>query len=91
MYLFSQQHEELVGVYASQLARHLCVDLFVQMMELRLNSRFFSFSLLSLTPIAFTITFGLLAESFGIVMANNSFCLVILDNRFSAYPVFEQD
>ncbi|KAF3335878.1 nuclear pore complex protein NUP107 [Carex littledalei] len=39
MYLFSQQHEEWVGVYASQLVRHLCVDLFVQMMELRLNSR----------------------------------------------------
>ena len=39
MYLFSKQHEELVGVYASQLARHLCVDLFVEMMELRLNSR----------------------------------------------------
>ncbi|URD83213.1 Trypsin [Musa troglodytarum] len=38
MYLFSKQHEELVGVYASQLARHLCVDLFVEMMELRLNS-----------------------------------------------------
>ncbi|XP_042452752.1 nuclear pore complex protein NUP107-like isoform X1 [Zingiber officinale] len=38
MFLFSKQHEELVGIYASQLARHLCVDLFVQMMELRLNS-----------------------------------------------------
>ncbi|KAK9101593.1 hypothetical protein Scep_025023 [Stephania cephalantha] len=37
MFLFSKQHEELVGIYASQLARHLCVDLFVQMMELRLN------------------------------------------------------
>ncbi|CAK7356484.1 unnamed protein product [Dovyalis caffra] len=33
------QHEELVGIYASQLARHRCVDLFVHMMELRLNSR----------------------------------------------------
>ncbi|KAJ6844178.1 nuclear pore complex protein NUP107 isoform X2 [Iris pallida] len=38
MYLFSKQHEELVGVYASQLARHLCIDLFVQMMEQRLDS-----------------------------------------------------
>ncbi|KAJ3681103.1 hypothetical protein LUZ60_015592 [Juncus effusus] len=38
MRLFSQQHEELVGVYASQLSRHLCVDLFVHMLELRLNS-----------------------------------------------------
>ncbi|XP_073009104.1 nuclear pore complex protein NUP107 [Typha latifolia] len=38
MFLFSKQHEELVGVYASQLARHLCIDLFVEMMELRLNS-----------------------------------------------------
>lgn len=38
MFLFSKQHEELVGVYASQLARHLCIDLFVHMMELRLNS-----------------------------------------------------
>lgn len=39
MFLFSKQHEELVGIYASQLARHRCVDLFVHMMELRLNSR----------------------------------------------------
>ncbi|XP_068662789.1 nuclear pore complex protein NUP107 [Aristolochia californica] len=38
MFLFSQQHEELVGIYGSQLSRHLCVDLFVQMMELKLNS-----------------------------------------------------
>lgn len=38
MFLFSKQHEELVGVYASQLARHRCIDLFVHMMELRLNS-----------------------------------------------------
>ncbi|KAK9066146.1 hypothetical protein SSX86_013467 [Deinandra increscens subsp. villosa] len=37
MFLFSKQHEELVGVYASQLARHRCIDLFVHMMELRLN------------------------------------------------------
>ncbi|XP_024969419.1 nuclear pore complex protein NUP107 isoform X3 [Cynara cardunculus var. scolymus] len=37
MYLFSKQHEELVGIYASQLARHRCIDLFVHMMELRLN------------------------------------------------------
>lgn len=39
MFLFSEHHEELVGVYASQLARHRCIDLFVHMMELRLNSR----------------------------------------------------
>lgn len=39
MFLFSKQHEELVGIYASQLACHRCVDLFVHMMELRLNSR----------------------------------------------------
>ncbi|XP_050232383.1 nuclear pore complex protein NUP107 [Mercurialis annua] len=38
MFLFSKQHEELVGIYASQLARHRCVDLFVHMMELRINS-----------------------------------------------------
>nr|XP_027125162.1 nuclear pore complex protein NUP107 [Coffea arabica]XP_027125163.1 nuclear pore complex protein NUP107 [Coffea arabica] len=38
MFLFSKQHEELVGIYASQLARHRCIDLFVHMMELRLNS-----------------------------------------------------
>ncbi|XP_074268244.1 nuclear pore complex protein NUP107 [Silene latifolia] len=38
MYLFSQQHEELVGIYASHLARHRCIDLFVNMMELRLNA-----------------------------------------------------
>ena len=39
MYLFSKQHEELVGIYASQLARHRCIELFVHMMELRLNAR----------------------------------------------------
>ncbi|KAG9443671.1 hypothetical protein H6P81_015011 [Aristolochia fimbriata] len=38
MFLFSQQHEELVGIYASRLSRHLCIDLFVQMMELKLDS-----------------------------------------------------
>ncbi|KAJ0008281.1 hypothetical protein Pint_29237 [Pistacia integerrima] len=38
MFLFSKQHEELVGIYASQLACHRCIDLFVHMMELRLNS-----------------------------------------------------
>ncbi|CAN1827470.1 Nuclear pore complex protein NUP107 [Linum perenne] len=38
MFLFSKQHEELVGIYASQLARHRCIDLFVHMMELRLTS-----------------------------------------------------
>ncbi|KAL6654561.1 hypothetical protein ACP70R_008026 [Stipagrostis hirtigluma subsp. patula] len=37
-YLFSEHQEELVGVYASQLERDLCIDLFVEMMELRLNS-----------------------------------------------------
>ncbi|PKA59339.1 hypothetical protein AXF42_Ash001433 [Apostasia shenzhenica] len=38
MFLFSEHHEELVGVYACQIARHHCIDLFVDMMELRLNS-----------------------------------------------------
>ncbi|PON43586.1 Nuclear pore protein [Parasponia andersonii] len=38
MFLFSKQHEELVGIYASQLAHHRCIDLFVHMMELRLSS-----------------------------------------------------
>ncbi|KAG2563842.1 hypothetical protein PVAP13_8KG368602 [Panicum virgatum] len=37
-YLFSEDQEELVGVYASQLERDLCINLFVEMMELRLNS-----------------------------------------------------
>uniref|UniRef100_A0A0A9EP24 Nuclear pore complex protein n=1 Tax=Arundo donax TaxID=35708 RepID=A0A0A9EP24_ARUDO len=37
-YLFSEHQEELVGVYASQLERDLCIDLFVEMMELRLNN-----------------------------------------------------
>ena len=41
MFLFPRQHEELVGIYASQLARHHCIDLFVHMMELRLNGRSF--------------------------------------------------
>lgn len=39
MFLFSKQHEELVGIYASQLAPHRCIDLFVHMMEVKLNSR----------------------------------------------------
>ena len=39
MFLFSKQHEELVGVYASQLSRHLCIDLFVHMMEEKINER----------------------------------------------------
>ncbi|XP_057499714.1 uncharacterized protein LOC130783935 isoform X2 [Actinidia eriantha] len=34
---FAKQHEELIGIYASQL--HHCIDLFVHMMELRLNDR----------------------------------------------------
>lgn len=38
MFLFSKQREELVGIYASQLAHHRCIDLFVHMMESRLNS-----------------------------------------------------
>ncbi|CAN6363575.1 unnamed protein product [Urochloa humidicola] len=37
-YLFSEDQEELVGVYASQLQCDLCINLFVEMMELRLNS-----------------------------------------------------
>jgi len=39
LFLFSKEHEELVGIYASQLACHRCIDLFVHMMELRLHSR----------------------------------------------------
>nr|KYP41292.1 Retrovirus-related Pol polyprotein from transposon TNT 1-94 [Cajanus cajan] len=38
LFLFSKEHEELVGIYASQLAPHRCIDLFVHMMELRLHS-----------------------------------------------------
>ncbi|KAK1288211.1 hypothetical protein QJS10_CPB19g01945 [Acorus calamus] len=37
MFLFSKNHEELIGIYASQLAPHRCIDLFVNMMELRMN------------------------------------------------------
>ncbi|XP_024516056.1 nuclear pore complex protein NUP107 [Selaginella moellendorffii] len=37
IFLFTQQKEELVGPYASHLAPHLCVDLYVHMMELRQN------------------------------------------------------
>ena len=40
-YLFSEGQEELVVVYASQLERDVCIDLFVDMMELRLNSRYY--------------------------------------------------
>lgn len=43
MFLFSKQHEELIGIYASQLAHHRCIDLFVHMMELRMSSRYFFF------------------------------------------------
>lgn len=38
MFLFTKQREELVGLYASKLARHRCIDIFVHMMELRLNA-----------------------------------------------------
>ncbi|XP_010552251.1 PREDICTED: nuclear pore complex protein NUP107 [Tarenaya hassleriana] len=38
MFLFSKHNEELVGIYASQLAHHRCIELFVHMMELRMNS-----------------------------------------------------
>nr|GMC51934.1 nuclear pore complex protein NUP107 [Ipomoea batatas] len=38
MFLFTNHHEELVGIYASQLAAHRCINLFLHMMELRLNS-----------------------------------------------------
>ncbi|XP_028127587.1 nuclear pore complex protein NUP107-like [Camellia sinensis] len=38
IFLFSKHCEELVGIYASQLTHHRCIDLFVHMMELRLNS-----------------------------------------------------
>ncbi|KAL3694255.1 hypothetical protein R1sor_007906 [Riccia sorocarpa] len=37
IFLFTQRREELVGIYASQLAPHLCVELYVHMMELREN------------------------------------------------------
>eukprot|EP00252_Welwitschia_mirabilis_P023223 TRINITY_DN6524_c0_g2_i1.p1 TRINITY_DN6524_c0_g2~~TRINITY_DN6524_c0_g2_i1.p1 ORF type:complete len:680 (-),score=154.29 TRINITY_DN6524_c0_g2_i1:328-2253(-) len=37
IFLFSQKHEELVGLYASQLAPYLCVELYVLIMEMRLN------------------------------------------------------
>ncbi|KAL7234903.1 hypothetical protein ACSBR1_018384 [Camellia fascicularis] len=38
IFLFSKHREELVGIYASQLAHHCCIDLFVHKMELRLNN-----------------------------------------------------
>ncbi|KAL7234882.1 hypothetical protein ACSBR1_018366 [Camellia fascicularis] len=38
IFLFSKHHEELVGIYACQLAHHHCIGLFVHMMELRLNN-----------------------------------------------------
>ncbi|KAF5952563.1 hypothetical protein HYC85_010507 [Camellia sinensis] len=41
IFLFSKHHEEVVGIYASQLAHHRCIDHFVHM-ELRLNSRVLS-------------------------------------------------
>ncbi|CAM6108841.1 unnamed protein product [Calypogeia fissa] len=37
IFLFTQRREDLVGVYASQLAPHLCVELYVHMMDLREN------------------------------------------------------
>ncbi|CAL5379462.1 unnamed protein product [Camellia sinensis] len=51
IFLFSKHCEELVGIYASQLAHHRCIDLFVHMMELRLNSSnilFREFALISM-------------------------------------------
>ncbi|KAG2563843.1 hypothetical protein PVAP13_8KG368602 [Panicum virgatum] len=39
-YLFSEDQEELVGVYASQLERDLCINLFVEMMELSLHTMY---------------------------------------------------
>jgi len=35
IFLFTQRCEELVGVYTSQLAPYLCVELYVHMLELR--------------------------------------------------------
>lgn len=63
MFLFSNQHEELVGIYASQLARHRCVDLFVHMMELRLNSRWFILILCLLISIPLTSIFLFIRNS----------------------------
>ena len=62
-YLFSEDQEELVGVYASQLERDLCINLFVEMMELRLNSRycyhmFIWLIVCSLVSVYIIITFG---------------------------------
>ena len=61
-YLFSEDQEELVGVYASQLQRDLCINLFVEMMELRLNSRYcchvYLANVCSLVSVYIFITFG---------------------------------
>ncbi|AQK48812.1 Nuclear pore complex protein NUP107 [Zea mays] len=40
-YLFSEDQEELVGIYASQLQHDLCITLFVEMMELRLKFAYY--------------------------------------------------
>lgn len=37
IFLFTQRREELVGIYAAQLAPYLCEELYVHMMELRQN------------------------------------------------------
>lgn len=37
IFLFTKHQEDLVGVYASQLAPHLCVELYVNFMDLRQN------------------------------------------------------
>ena len=37
IFLFTEHREEFVGVYASQLAPHLCVELYVNFMDLRQN------------------------------------------------------
>jgi nuclear pore complex protein Nup107 len=37
IFLFTEHQEDLVGVYASQLAPHLCVELYVNFMDLRQN------------------------------------------------------
>ncbi|KAJ7559069.1 hypothetical protein O6H91_04G068600 [Diphasiastrum complanatum] len=37
IFLFTRRREELVGAYASQLSPHLCVELYMHMMDLRQN------------------------------------------------------
>ncbi|GFY97219.1 hypothetical protein Acr_11g0015250 [Actinidia rufa] len=77
MFLFARQHEELIGIYASQLARHRCIDLFVHMMELRLNdSGVWRPKMFILSAKYSTVTVAMEREKVGMSNIKSSFLLL---------------